>query len=73
MARLETLPVTIIGSIKPGSVSINSHYNNVDSIYNGYGYTFSCTLEIIPTVTSDDRITPNQYTCLLYTSDAADE
>jgi len=58
MANLQYLPITLVGSIQNGSVSLNTFYNNADSIYNGYGYTFNATLDILLTFNSDDRTTP---------------
>jgi hypothetical protein len=61
MARLDSLPITLVASIKPGSITVNTFYNNTGSTYHGYGYTFNCTLIVNTTLTSDDRITPNPY------------
>ena len=62
MANLSTLPITLVARIKSGTVATDTTYTNPSSIYNGYGYTFTATLEVISTITSDDRITPNAYT-----------
>ena len=61
MARLESLPITLVANIKPGSITTSTFYNNTGSTYHGYGYTFNCTLQVTATLTSDDRITPNQF------------
>ena len=61
MANIPSLPVTIVGKIKSGTSVVNSFYNNSLSFYSGYPYTFSVTLEIVPTNNSDDRILPNIY------------
>jgi hypothetical protein len=58
MANLQYLPITLVGSIQNGSVSSNTFYNNAGSIYDGYGYTFNATLNILLTFNSDDRTTP---------------
>ena len=62
MADLLTLPITLVARIKVGTVVTDTTYTNLSSIYNGYGYTFSATLEVLPTFNSDNRITPNPYT-----------
>ena len=62
MAYIPKLPVTIVGKIVGGSVSVNTTYNNVSSLYNGYPYTYNVTLELVPVLNSDDRITPDPYT-----------
>ena len=62
MANLSTLPITLVARIKTGTVATDTTYTNLSSIYDGYGYTFTVTLEVIPTLNSDDRITPNAYT-----------
>jgi hypothetical protein len=61
MANIPSLPVTIVGKIKPGTSFVSSFYNNPSSTYNGFPYVFSVTLEIIATNNSDDRIIPNPY------------
>ena len=58
MANLQTLPVTLVGSILDGSVSTETFYNNSGSTYNGYGYTFRVIINVENTFNSDDRITP---------------
>ena len=47
MAQIPLLPVTMIASIRSGSITINRFYNNSSSLYNGYGYEFACILDII--------------------------
>lgn len=61
MANIPSLPITIVAKIVPGSLAINTTYNNTSSMYDGYPYTFTATLEIVPAVNSDDRITPNAF------------
>jgi hypothetical protein len=62
MANISNLPVTIVGKVLGGSVSTNTYYTNASSLYNGYSYTYDVTLELVPVLNSDDRITPNAYT-----------
>lgn len=62
MANIPNLPVTIVGKVLGGSVSTNTYYTNASSLYNGYPYTYDVTLELVPVLNSDDRITPNAYT-----------
>lgn len=61
MANIPSLPITIVAKIVPGSLAVDTTYNNPSSAYNGYPYTFTATLEVIPAVNSDDRIIPNPY------------
>lgn len=62
MANIPILPVTIVGKIVGGSVTTNSYYTNASSLYNGYPYTYNVTLELVPVLNSDDRISPSPYT-----------
>jgi hypothetical protein len=62
MANIPNLPVTIVGKVLGGSVSTNTYYTNASSLYDGYPYTYDVTLELVPVLNSDDRITPNAYT-----------
>lgn len=62
MANIPHLPVTIVGKVVGGSVTTNTYYTNASSLYNGYPYTYNVTLELVPVLNSDDRITPNAYT-----------
>ena len=61
MANIPSLPITVVARIVPGSLTIDTTYNNPSSVYDGYPYTFSATLEIVPAVNSDDRISPNSF------------
>ncbi len=61
MANIPSLPITVVARIVPGSLTIDTTYNNPGSMYDGYPYTFSATLEIVPAVNSDDRIAPNSF------------
>jgi hypothetical protein len=61
MANIPSLPITIVTRIVPGSLSTDTTYNNTTSMYDGYPYTFSVTLEVVPAVNSDDRISPNPF------------
>lgn len=62
MAYIPHLPVTIVGKVVGGSVITNTYYTNPSSLYDGYPYTYNVTLELVPVLNSDDRITPNAYT-----------
>ena len=61
MANIPYLPITIPAKIVGGSTIVDTTYDNPSSIYNGYPYTYSVRLELVPTVNSDDRITPYPY------------
>ena len=61
MAQLQNLPITIVASVTPGSVNVDSNYVNTSSIYNGRPYTWTVTLNIITTSNSDNLITPDPY------------
>lgn len=61
MAQIPSLPVTIPGSIVPGTLSVDSVYNNVSSIYNEYPYIFECQISLLLESTSDNTITPLPY------------
>ena len=54
MAQISGLPVTMIASVQPGSVTVNSYYNNPSSIWDGFPSSFSCTLDLIATPTSQE-------------------
>jgi len=61
MANIPSLPITIVAKIVPGSLTTDTTYNNTTSMYDGYPYTFSVTLEVVPAINSDDRISPNSF------------
>ena len=48
MAQIPNLPVSMVASVRSGSVNVTRNYNNPSSIYDGYPYEFSCTLDITP-------------------------
>ena len=48
MAQIPSLPITMLASIRSGSTSVNTTYNNPSSIYDGYPYTFDCKFDITP-------------------------
>jgi hypothetical protein len=45
MANIPSLPITIVAKIVPGSLTTDTTYNNTTSMYDGYPYTFSVTLD----------------------------
>jgi hypothetical protein len=54
MPQISGLPVTMIASVQPGSVTVNSYYNNPSSVWNGFPSSFNCTLNLIATPTSQE-------------------
>ena len=54
MAQIPLLPITMIASVRPGSVVVDSYYNNPSSIWDNYPYSFNCILDIIATPTSQE-------------------
>jgi len=59
MANIPSLPITIVAKIVPGSLTTDTTYNNTTSMYDGYPYTFSVKLEVVPAINSDYMISPN--------------
>ena len=53
MAQIPRLPVTMVASVRNGSVSVSRNYNNPASAYDGFPYEFDCILDIIPLSTSE--------------------
>jgi hypothetical protein len=61
MAQIPGLPITMIASVRGGTVNITRNYNNSSSVYNNYPYEFSCTLDITPLSTSEDTKLNSQF------------
>ena len=61
MAQIPSLPITVPGSITPGTLSVDTPYSNPSNIYDGYPYIFECQITLIPESTSDNTITPLPY------------
>ncbi len=53
MAQIPRLPVTMIASVRSGSITVSRNYNNQSSAYDGFPYEFDCILDIIPLSTSE--------------------
>jgi len=54
MAQIPELPITMIASVRPGSVIVSSLYENNASVWDNYPSSFDCILDIIPTPTSQE-------------------
>lgn len=47
MSGIPNLPVTILASIRGGSVTVSRYFTNPSSPYNGYPYEFDVTIDIL--------------------------
>ncbi len=54
MAQIPLLPITMVASVRAGSVVVDTYYDNPSSIWNNYPYSFSCILDIIATPNSQE-------------------
>ena len=54
MAQIPELPITMIASVRPGSVIVSNLYENISSVWDNYPSSFYCILDIIPTPTSQE-------------------